>query len=257
MNKLKICIISSIFSISFLNGIYLEYTEPKDVENSLHSEFMNLMKKLFNVTILVESGTYQGNTIHNAISIFDHIYSVELSQEFYDAAIEKFTSYNHVSIIHGSSDLIFNALLPTLNKNQRILFWLDGHYSGDNTALGAKVTPIKEELEAIKEAGILDSIILIDDLRDFFKNRRDHPTIAQLKQLILDINPDYEVFVYGDILIAFLKSDKIEVSPLIKLLTHLYLKSSCATNEIKAFKKLQEKFNIFSHIESYLEEDIL
>ena len=47
------------------------------------------------------------------------------------------------------------------------LFWLDGHYSGGETAKGDADSPLREELEAIGRHPIKTHVIPIDDVRSF------------------------------------------------------------------------------------------
>ena len=52
-------------------------------------------------------------------------------------------------------------------SNGRILFWLDGHYSGEGTGGCDEVCPIIAELRLIAQSKRKDHCILIDDARLF------------------------------------------------------------------------------------------
>lgn len=105
----------------------------------------------------------------------------------------------HVTIIQGDSGEELPKLLASISEN-KILFWLDGHYSMGVTAKGISLTPIVEEIKSILKLN-RESVILIDDARDFswynvvFRNRKDYPTIGKLKKLIKNLNSEYKVFV--------------------------------------------------------------
>jgi hypothetical protein len=78
---------------------------------------------------------------------FTKIISIELSDKYFKMASNKFAFNDNVSIIHGDSAEVLVSIMPKI-KNP-CLFWLDGHYSGGDTAHGKNETPIIEELKAI------------------------------------------------------------------------------------------------------------
>jgi predicted AAA+ superfamily ATPase len=217
----------------------------------LSPSFIKLIQKTFNISVFIESGTFLGATVENALSYMEKIYSIELSEILYEKAVEKFKNYPQVKIIHGSSDKILTELLPTLDASERICFWLDGHYSAGITALGNKETPLVEELIAIKNSGIKNALILVDDIRECFYHGKDYPSVEKVKNLILDINSDYQFYIYGDMAIAFLPSDSITVSSLISLMTTLYLLPPTSPVEIQSLKNLQSKFHIYPALDRY------
>jgi hypothetical protein len=161
----------------------------------------------------------------SALAFFSEIHSIELAPLLYQKASARFKNFSHVHLYCGDSAQLLPQLLPTLTG--RILFWLDGHYSGGRTVKGDKNTPIIEELHAIKQSGITDAIILVDDIRCFQGADAapqdsvfsDYPTCAELEQLVLAINPHYQFKLFEDIAIAYLPSDNIEVSPVIEACT--------------------------------------
>jgi len=77
------------------------------------------------------------------------------------------------------------------------LFWLDGHYSGGDTARGDSDTPVNEELRAIFQPGGPAHIVLIDDAR-CFGTHPAYPTVEHIKQLVQKLRPGWRVEVAGD-----------------------------------------------------------
>lgn len=186
--------------------------------------FLEKLKELFNAKIFIESGTYYGDSAAIAAEIFEEVHTIELSDFLFKKACERFANRENIKIYHGDSAQMISRILLPIQK--RILFWLDGHWSCGATARGSVNTPIKEELLAIKESGLKNSIILIDDIRLFQKSEKDvhdtpfegYPDLSNVIDLIHSMNNDYRCYVLGDILIAF--TDKnIHVSPLIEALT--------------------------------------
>ena len=199
----------------------LSYHYPKGPQGELTQDFFQYITTLFDISILFETGTYRGYTTKNAIPFFDEVHSVELSVDLYHKAQEQLGPYSNVFLYQGSSQNVLDQILPHLNGN--ILFWLDAHWSGGETAHGTKATPIIEELKIIKKHSIKNAVIMINDLR-YFKDARpqDYPDITSIYSLIKRINPDYNFLVYGDIGIAFL-DNHLHISEAIWGMTFYYM----------------------------------
>ncbi len=115
--------------------------------------------------IFIETGTYQGNTTNRAIPFFKQIHTIELFENLYHKATQRFYNINKVKTYLGDSCEVLDKVLP--NIDEKILFWLDGHYSGPGTGQGKTNTPILQELKIIKKHNIKNAIILIDDNKIF------------------------------------------------------------------------------------------
>ena len=149
------------------------------------------------LTILIETGTYLGDMVFAMQKSFKKIISIELSDHFYRKAVDRFRKHNNVTILHGDSGALLKEVVSGLSSPA--LFWLDGHYSGGQTAKGAKECPIYEEL-----TGILTSpyphVILIDDAR-LFVGQNDYPTPDELKDFVLQQQPKATLQLNGDVFI--------------------------------------------------------
>lgn len=126
--------------------------------------------------ILIESGTYLGEMVEAQRKHFNKIVSIELSQTLFEYASNRFRGYKNIEILLGDSGELIRNILANLDRSA--IFWLDGHYSGGNTAQGKTETPILDELVSILESKI-EHIILIDDAR-LFSGNDDYPTIEYL-----------------------------------------------------------------------------
>jgi hypothetical protein len=69
------------------------------------------------------------------------------------------------------------------NIDSPCLFWLDAHYSGENTSKTDLQTPIIRELRSILNHPNKNHIILIDDAHEF-TGKNDYPTIPELKEIM-------------------------------------------------------------------------
>jgi hypothetical protein len=149
----------------------------------------------YNLKTLVETGTYYGGTIEAMKSSFDRIYSIELSENLYKKAKKKFKEFSHIELICGDSGVELINLLPQINEPA--LFWLDGHYSGGETARGEEDTPIYKELLHILNSPCKEHVIVIDDAR-FFDSDPSYPSIENIKDFVKSKRLDLDITVKDD-----------------------------------------------------------
>jgi hypothetical protein len=159
-------------------------------------------KKNTGYNILVETGTYRGDMIFYQHRNFRKLYSVELDEKLYRDAKKRFKNCSNVSIIHGDSGKVLKEITDQLNEPA--IFWLDGHYSSGETALGEQETPIFDELRTIFNTKA-DHAILIDDAR-LFGSYSSYPTLEELKKFIHQYYPGLEVKVRDDCIQFVLKN---------------------------------------------------
>ena len=147
-------------------------------------------------SLLVETGTYYGDMVFAMRKNFKKIYSIELSEYFYNKAVKKFRKCPNIEIVFGDSGAMLKSLVPTIG--QTAIFWLDGHYSGGKTAKGEKECPVYDELASIF-ASPLKHTILIDDAREFI-GEKSYPTIEELSEFISANYPNKKIEVKDDII---------------------------------------------------------
>ena len=126
---------------------------------------------------------------------FTTLYSIELSKELYQKAKVKFKNFQHIHLVQGDSGEKMGEIVSKLKSPA--IFWLDGHYSGGNTAKGKTDCPIMEELEAIFKSD-LDHCILIDDAR-LCGTDPDYPTIEELNTYVNANREGYSINSSDDI----------------------------------------------------------
>jgi hypothetical protein len=138
------------------------------------------LKKYWN-PIFIETGTYMGCGVKKALEAeFEEIYSIEIDPKRYEACKKMFKDNSNVHIIFGDSSVELPKLLQTIDK--KVTFWIDAHYCGDGSYLGHKWSPIKEELETIKQHHIKNHTILIDDWRCMDNTHIDYTWKQQVKR---------------------------------------------------------------------------
>jgi hypothetical protein len=147
--------------------------------------------------VLVETGTFLGETVATLRCKFDRIYSIELSETFYLQAVERFKDAANVHLICGDSGVELGNVLAGLD--QPALFWLDGHWCGGTTARGEKNTPILDELTLVLARADKPHVILIDDARQYGKYP-GYPSIEELRAFVAARRPELEFSVDDDII---------------------------------------------------------
>ena len=154
--------------------------------------------KSFSLTCLVETGTFKGHMIEAQRNNFKKLFSIEIDHDFFNNAKVYFKPYNHIKILQGDSSLKLKEILSEI-KNEKVLFWLDGHYSGENTGKGKKDCPILEELGSIFNYKFTSKYILIDDAR-CFNGTNDYPSIKDLTEFIKIKDPELSIKIVNDII---------------------------------------------------------
>lgn len=149
------------------------------------------------IRILVETGTFHGDSIFACLNTFDQLFTIELDPLLFENAARRFKGNMKVKVLQGDSGTVLGKLLTGLPK--RCVFWLDGHYSEGETAKAALNTPIIEELQHIFAHPCKNHIILIDDAR-CFTGADDYPAIEELTTIIRDLRPDLQLSVADDII---------------------------------------------------------
>lgn len=160
-------------------------------------EIIRKYSKKEGTRVLVETGTYFGDTIDSLKDEYDRIYSIELDKKLYLSAKKNFKRYKNIKIINGNSALVLRELVKKLP--QKVLFWLDAHYSGSGTAKGNRLTPIMAELTALLGVKGKNWIILIDDAR-LFNGEGDYPKLSILKKFIKSIDKSVKIAVVDDVI---------------------------------------------------------
>ncbi|RWQ53029.1 hypothetical protein [Mesorhizobium sp.] len=168
---------------------------PQPAEHAVKQAAIRKLSKKYGTRIFVETGTFRGDMVEAVKREFDKVYSIELSHEFYLAAKERFAGDKNVEILHGDSGEKLREIMPLLTAP--CLFWLDGHFSGGNTAKGASETPIWAELDHILAAPDRGHVILIDDAR-LFGSDPAYPTVEAIVELVSQKRPGLQFEVEDD-----------------------------------------------------------
>jgi hypothetical protein len=135
-------------------------------------------------SIFVETGTYFGDTTNMVSPHFEKIYTIELQPSYAARARDRFKYYSHVTVLEGDSSNVLKELCPKLDKP--VFFWLDGHFSGGDTAQGDKDCPLIEEVSIINELCKQPCVVAIDDVR-LFNTNSEQDWLGITRETILTI----------------------------------------------------------------------
>lgn len=125
------------------------------------------MAKLNNCTLFVETGTYHGQTARWASQHFNVVHTIERSEKLFNSYGKNLSHIRSVTAHMGDSRVILPRVVKEF-QGERALYWLDGHWSGGDTAGGDDECPLLSELACL--SGRTEDIILIDDARLFLRS---------------------------------------------------------------------------------------
>jgi hypothetical protein len=157
--------------------------------------------RAFRAEVFVETGTFLGDTTAALASEVRAIHTLEVEPSLRARAVKRFRNAPHVNVVLGDSGTALPGILAGLAPGDRVMFWLDGHYSGGFTGRGERDCPVVEELHAIAASGLRAVHILIDDLRVFGTNP-EYPSQQALKALAAELFPDAIQRVANDIFVV-------------------------------------------------------
>lgn len=129
---------------------------PKDIVVEL--------ARLNGATVFVETGTFHGATARWASDYFDIVHTIERAEGLYTLHGKELAQVKHVTPHLGDSRDILPSIIRGIG-DRRAVYWLDGHWSGGETAGESDECPLLDELACVSSR--TEDIILIDDARYF------------------------------------------------------------------------------------------
>jgi hypothetical protein len=153
----------------------------------------------------IETGTYRGGGTRLLSAIVRApVTTIELSEPLAQAAAEALADLPDVTVRQGDS----RGVLPELiDPAVPTLYWLDGHWSGGETAGEASECPLLDELRAIG-AGHVDVALLVEFAGVFTASPppphdpAEWPTIVDVFDTLRAARPGHHVTVLRDLVIA-------------------------------------------------------
>jgi hypothetical protein len=171
--------------------------KPLPPPNCVKEEALLSMRKKHGLSILVETGTFLGETVYAMRRKFRHIYSIELDENLYKRAKGRFAKYGHVTILHGDSGQKLPEVLGEIGHPA--LFWLDGHYCGGLSAQADRSTPIVQELKYVFGHSVKGHVMVIDDAR-LFTGQGGYPDLEYIRKTFGPDATGYTMDVKSDMI---------------------------------------------------------
>lgn len=129
---------------------------------SIHEKIALGARDYFNLTGLIETGTYFGDTALWASDKFERVATIEISPNFYKIAEDKLEGTHNVLMVLGSSRDWLGQVCRG-RDNKPTLFWLDAHWIGDMEVLDPLGNPLLDEIRIINDNFFGTHVIMIDD----------------------------------------------------------------------------------------------
>jgi hypothetical protein len=164
------------------------------------------MQTEYDLSIFIETGTYMAATALWAADIFKEVYTIELSEAFYQRAIRKYSNIANIKFLHGSSSIVMKDIFDN-EKCGPALFWLDAHCSGGDTAGEGLESPLVDEVKLILKSN-LNHFILIDDAREILaappeslRSISGYPSLHEILGILDSCGPRYSI-IWRDVMIS-------------------------------------------------------
>ena len=171
---------------------------------SLPPELAVALRDRLGLRRAVETGTYLGGGARLLAGLFESVVTIELSESLAARAAQELADLPNVTVRNGDS----RQVLPELAATEvPTLYWLDGHWSGGETAGAELECPLLWELAAIG-AGTAEDAVLVDDARLFTASPPPPhdpaawPTIVEVFDALRSARGGHHVTVLGDLVVA-------------------------------------------------------
>lgn len=217
------------------------------VNFSLDKLLVDALQSALPLTVLVETGTFEGATLANLQDCFKVLHSVELSPQYHQAAADRFSEIAHIKLHNGDSASVLRQLRDGL-EIESVLYFLDAHWCvATDTAGETSQCPLLAELEAIGKLNE-KSVVLIDDARLFLAaplaphETSQWPNFHQIVEKLFQIASEHELMVVNDVIAFFPKQARPAMESYAKNFGMDWLLASNCLKENGSFmRQLDEK----------------
>ena len=175
---------------------------------SLDTRLVERLKQALPLSLLVETGTFKGDTVAALLPHVERVVTIEQSEALWRESAARFANDARVQVIHGDSGAELARVMPSI-AGQAALFWLDAHWCvADHTSGEHSQCPLLAEINAIGRLGE-SSVVLIDDARLFLApppephDVTQWPSFDAIVRALQKLSERHEVMVVNDVIAFF------------------------------------------------------
>jgi hypothetical protein len=230
---------------------------------SLDMNLLNDLHESCNFAVLVETGTFKGDTVASARNIVPHVISIERDHPLAEAAKRRFAHDENVQIIEGDAAESLAELQAEID-NQAVLYWLDAHWC----ATPGEIALLREDsggrgecqlLQELRNIGSLNekTVILIDDARLFTapalppQTPDQWPKFHEIVEALAGLSDKHNLAIVNDVIAFYPKNlqDKMETYTLHNGVDWLDITNQSREYEMLTAHRLQEKESFETQLE--------
>jgi len=171
-----------------------------DVRNPHSYSKVRQIRALANRTnsrVLIEAGTFLGNTAMRCSGNFESVITIELDANLFRQAKAYLARKRNVSCLEGDALKLLPAVLERADVTASLVF-LDGHFSGGETAHGELAEPACEELAVLARYKDKINAVIVDDFRCFGRDSGWPKRSRLLESIEESFGDDFEYTVHLD-----------------------------------------------------------
>ncbi len=184
----------------FIDIYHFAQCSPKNPYSYTKFRLINSVRQRTNANVFVEAGTFKGVMSARCASVFQQVYTVELDKNLASRAGKYLARKQNVYVVQGDAIQVIPVLLQSDQINN-VLIFLDGHFSGGDTAKGDLVEPAVAAIKKITPYKNKIRAIIIDDFRNF-GSEYDYPTKSELLQAIEQTFAKCRLSVFSDLVVV-------------------------------------------------------
>lgn len=177
-----------------------------DINFSVDTGLVEALKRELDLSLFVETGTFEGDAIEICRPYFAEIHSIELSPEYYELAKSRFSQDPSVHLYLGDSAAEITKLKPVF-EGRATLFWLDAHWCvASNTGGEKSQCPLIREIQGIGQLNER-SAIMIDDARLFASpppyphEISQWPKLDEVVNALRTVSAVHELKIFNDVIV--------------------------------------------------------
>ena len=146
--------------------VRLASARPLNLHSYTKYTVLRALKQRTRARCLIETGTFLGVTAARCARVFDRVFTIELDDKLAGRARTYLRRFKNVELLQGDAAKLLPEVVARDEARDAIIF-LDGHFSGGDTARGEVSEPALGELETLARTADRICGVVVDDFRLF------------------------------------------------------------------------------------------